>query len=91
MLGNPATFNQIAQKTSLFASTSADAQGFVEVQSREVNNETFALDPKRVEGMIKVVQFLERQQYDVTDSANLMIAQENAEAEKKIKGKVAAK
>lgn len=91
MLGNPATFDQIAQKTSLLASASADAQGFVEVQPRQVINETFTLDQKRMDNMIKVVQFLERQQYDVTEAANHMIAQENIEADKKIKGKVAAK
>ena len=91
MLSNPANFDQIAQKTSLLASARADAKGFVEVQPRQVKDETFAIDQKRVDSMVKIVQFLERQKYDVTDSANQMIAAEEAEDAKKRSGKVAAK
>lgn len=41
--------------------------------------------------MVKVVQFLERQQYDVKEAAEQQLAFDQIENEKKIKGKVAAK
>ena len=41
--------------------------------------------------MVKVVQFLERQQYDVSEAAQQQLALDQIEEQKKIKGKVAAK
>ena len=62
MLGNPATIS-----AGLLASNQADAQGFVEVNARQAQHEAFMIDKNRVNGLTQVVQFLESQQYDVTD------------------------
>ena len=69
MLGNAPNFDQIVSQKALLASGNADAKGFVEVRAAHASNETFALGADRVQNMVKVVQFLERQQYDVAEAA----------------------
>ena len=87
MLGNPSDIDQILASTRLLASANADAQGFVEVNTRQAIYEPFALDQNRVKGLTQVVQFLERQQYDVAETATQAIIAENSINDAKIQGK----
>ena len=69
MLGDPTDLNQLLQSTDLLASASADAAGFVAVNPRWAKYVPFALDQERVMKGTQVVQFLERQHYDVAETA----------------------
>ena len=82
MLGNPAQIT-----AGLLARNQADAQGFVEVNSRQAQHEAFTLDKERVAGLTTVVQFLERQEYDVSKEAQKRIEEEMKQTDAKIKGK----
>ena len=80
MLGDPKNLNQMG----LLASAKPDKSGFVEVRPRQASYEPFALNQERVEKLTQVVQFLERQQYDVKETATQVIAQEAAAEQQKI-------
>ena len=84
MLGNPAQVSR-----GLLARDQADAQGFVEVNARQAQHEAFTLDKTRVANLTTVVQFLERQQYDVSEYAEQLLAKETEQTEMKIQGKIA--
>ena len=88
MLGEPSNLNEIIQKTDFLQSAAADGQGFVNVNPRKANHESFALDQARVKKVTQVVQFLERQKYDVSEQATQEIIAENERNELKIQGKL---
>ena len=87
MLGDPANLGQVMSSTGLVSGGAAagDAQGFIEINQRRAAQDTFALDQERVKKLTQVVQFLERQKYNVTDVATQVLADEAQLEEQKIK------
>ena len=72
---------------NLLDSMNGDAAGFVQVNARAAQTEQFALDQQRVKNVTQVIQFLERQKYDVNDVATQAIAEEDRLNNQKVQGK----
>lgn len=59
------------------------------MNARQAQHEAFTLSKDRVTNLTNVVQFLERQQYDVSEAAQKAIEDETRVNDLKIQGKIA--